>query len=180
MGATLSKTLTVSLRTRAEFSVFEAHHLCTSAKAGHWCHSLSPPHSTRTNLFSGYRRSLRCCSKPTLTTLTRPSSTTRSTTPSAYWRRPWTWCPPLLSGFPSPGSTDIHSTATRSLPSTIHLRFNVESKLWITSHQNRISVDKLLLKKRETKKLMTDVSLPRLLHPPPRPFSQQPERHIVV
>lgn len=28
-------TLTVSLRTRAEFSVFEAHHLCASAKARH-------------------------------------------------------------------------------------------------------------------------------------------------
>jgi len=52
--------------------------------------SLLPPshHTLRMTLSSGSRRNPRCCRGPTATTLTRPSSTTRSTTPSGCWRRP--------------------------------------------------------------------------------------------
>lgn len=63
----------------------------------------------RMTLFSDSRRSRRCCREPTLTTLTRPSSIMRSTTPSAFWRRPSTWCPPPLSGSLCPGSTDTNA-----------------------------------------------------------------------
>lgn len=79
--------------------------------------------SPRTSLFSGSRRNQRCFSEPTLTTSTRPSSTMRSTTPSACWRRLWTWCPPLPSGSPSPGSTDIHLP-----PRQIDLYSNMDAK----------------------------------------------------
>lgn len=68
-------------------------------------------HTCRMILFSGSRKSQRCCSGPTPTTSTRPSSTMRLMTPSACWRRLWTWSPPLPNGFPSPGSTDKHNWA---------------------------------------------------------------------
>lgn len=83
----------------------------------------APLFSPRTSLFSGSRRNPRCFSEPTLTTLIRPSSTMRSMTPSACWRRLWTWCPPPPSGSLCPGSTDIQLP-----PLQIDLYSNLDAK----------------------------------------------------
>lgn len=134
--------------------------------------------SPRTSPCSGSRRNQRCFSEPTLTTSIRPSSTMRSTTPSACWRRPWTWSPPPPSGSLSPGSTDTthHPCRSTSTPTWM-------LKLWTETGRRKLPpsppflfriiplcVDNLWMEK----KLMTqrrDFTLPLI---------QQPQRHTVV
>lgn len=114
-------------------------------------HQYLPP-PTRTSLSSGCRRSLRSCRRPTPTTLTRPSSTTRLMRPSGTWRRPSTWSAPPPSGSLCPGSTepwsDLHLHHLHLLPPSqhrhlehlFHFRIKKKSKIsgWTPQRAQRL------------------------------------------